>query len=61
MPSSDLPLLALNSSSVCSLSALIILKELIEAVNPNALLKLCNYFNIIRGISIGRLIAIMLS
>jgi hypothetical protein len=54
MPSSDLRLLALNSSSVCSLSALIILKELIEAVNSNALLKLCSYFNIIRGISIGR-------
>ncbi|KAF7569450.1 hypothetical protein PtrM4_118650 [Pyrenophora tritici-repentis] len=53
MPISNLRLLALNSSSVRSLSALIILKQLIEAVNSNALLKLCNYFNIISRISIG--------
>lgn len=54
MLSSDLRLLAFKSSSVYSLSALIIFKQLIEAVNSNALLKLCDYFNIIRGISISR-------
>jgi patatin-like phospholipase/acyl hydrolase len=54
MSGSNLRLFALDSSGVRSLSALIILKQLIEAANPDAPPKLCNYFNIIEGISTGR-------
>jgi hypothetical protein len=52
MPGSNLRLLALNGSGVRGLSALIIFKQLIEAVNLDILLKLYNYFNIISRISI---------
>jgi patatin-like phospholipase/acyl hydrolase len=52
MPGSDLRLLALDGGGVRGLSALMIFKQLIEAVNLDILLKLYNYFNIISRISI---------
>ncbi|CAN9186125.1 unnamed protein product [Alternaria alternata] len=55
MPGSDLRLLALDGGGARGLSALMILEQLMEAVNPNALLKPCDYFNIISGTSTGSL------
>ncbi|KAK4032049.1 FabD/lysophospholipase-like protein [Parachaetomium inaequale] len=60
MPAADLRLLALDSGGVRSLSSLMILRRLMAAVDPNAPLKPCNYFDIIGGTSTGGLIAIML-
>jgi patatin-like phospholipase/acyl hydrolase len=53
MPGSDLWLLALDGGGVRGLSALIILKQLIEAVNPDSPPKPCNYFDMIGGTSTG--------
>jgi patatin-like phospholipase/acyl hydrolase len=53
MPSNNLRLLALDGGSVRSLSALIILEQLIEAVDLDAPLKLCDYFDMISGTSTG--------
>ncbi|EMD96375.1 hypothetical protein COCHEDRAFT_1167485 [Bipolaris maydis C5] len=60
MPGSDLRLLALDGGGVRGLSALMILEQLMEAVNPDAPPKPCDYFDMIGGTSTGGLIAIML-
>ncbi|KAH3903729.1 hypothetical protein HBH56_247400 [Parastagonospora nodorum] len=60
MPVSDLRLLALDGGGVRGLSALMILEQLIEAVDSDAPLKLCDYFDMISGTSTGSLIAVML-
>ncbi|EAT76057.2 hypothetical protein SNOG_16569 [Parastagonospora nodorum SN15] len=54
MPVSDLRLLALDGGGVRGLSALMILEQLIEAVDSDAPLKLCDYFDMISGTSTGR-------
>ncbi|KAH8689905.1 acyl transferase/acyl hydrolase/lysophospholipase [Talaromyces proteolyticus] len=53
-------LLALDGGGVRGLSALMILQQLMEAINPHAPPKPCDYFDIIGGTSTGGLIAIML-
>ncbi|RYO22982.1 hypothetical protein AA0113_g12747 [Alternaria arborescens] len=60
MPGSDLRLLALDGGGVRGLSALMILEQLMEAVDPDAPPKPCDYFDIISGTSTGGLIAVML-
>ncbi|KAH7072022.1 hypothetical protein BKA63DRAFT_554892 [Paraphoma chrysanthemicola] len=60
MPGNDLRLLALDGGGVRGLSALMILEQLMEAVNPDAPPKPCDYFDMIGGTSTGGLIAIML-
>jgi patatin-like phospholipase/acyl hydrolase len=54
MLGNDLRLLALDGGSVRGLSALMILEQLIEAVNLDAPPKPCDYFDIIRGTSTSR-------
>ncbi|KAF1850391.1 uncharacterized protein K460DRAFT_382125 [Cucurbitaria berberidis CBS 394.84] len=56
----ELRLLALDGGGVRGLSALMILEQLMEAVNPDAPPKPCEYFDMIGGTSTGGLIAIML-
>jgi patatin-like phospholipase/acyl hydrolase len=53
MPSKDVRLLALDGGGVRGLSALIILQQLMETVNPDAPPKPCDYFNMIGGTSTG--------
>ena len=53
MPGSDLRLLALDGGGVRGLSVLMILEQLMEAVNPEAPLKPCDYFDMIGGTSTG--------
>jgi patatin-like phospholipase/acyl hydrolase len=53
MPSSDLRLLALDGGGVRGLSALMILEQLMEAVDPDAPPKPCDYFDMIGGTSTG--------
>jgi patatin-like phospholipase/acyl hydrolase len=53
MPGSDLHLLALDGGGVRGLSALIILEQLMEAVDPDAPPKPCDYFDMIGGTSTG--------
>ncbi|KAF2025710.1 hypothetical protein EK21DRAFT_75787 [Setomelanomma holmii] len=60
MPGNDLRLLALDGGGVRGLSALMILEQLMEAVNPDAPPKPCDYFDMIGGTSTGGLIAVML-
>ncbi|RYN57987.1 hypothetical protein AA0117_g13189 [Alternaria alternata] len=60
MPRSDLRLLALDGGGVRGLSALMILEQLMEAVDPDAPPKPCDYFDMIGGTSTGGLIAVML-
>ncbi|KAF2678494.1 FabD/lysophospholipase-like protein [Lentithecium fluviatile CBS 122367] len=60
MPNPDLRLLALDGGGVRGLSALMILQQLMDAVNPDAPPKPCDYFGMIGGTSTGGLIAIML-
>ncbi|PSN58604.1 hypothetical protein BS50DRAFT_614817 [Corynespora cassiicola Philippines] len=60
MPDRDLRLLALDGGGVRGLSALMILEQLMEAVDPDAPPKPCDYFDMIGGTSTGGLIAIML-
>ncbi|USP73984.1 FabD/lysophospholipase-like protein [Curvularia clavata] len=60
MPGHDLRLLALDGGGVRGLSALMILEKLMEAVNPDAPPKPCDYFDMIGGTSTGGLIAVML-
>jgi patatin-like phospholipase/acyl hydrolase len=54
MPDSDLRLLALDGGGVRGLSALMILKQLMEAVDLDAPLKPCDYLDMIGGTSTGR-------
>ncbi|KAG9196814.1 hypothetical protein G6514_004066, partial [Epicoccum nigrum] len=60
MPGSELRLLALDGGGVRGLSALMILEQLMEAVDPDAPPKPCEYFDMIGGTSTGGLIAVML-
>jgi patatin-like phospholipase/acyl hydrolase len=46
-------LLALDGGGVRGLSALIILQQLMEAVNPDTPPKPCDYFDMIGGTSTG--------
>ncbi|KAI8935807.1 hypothetical protein NX059_007324 [Plenodomus lindquistii] len=60
MPGNDLRLLALDGGGVRGLSALMILEQLMETVDPDTPPKPCEYFDMIGGTSTGGLIAIML-
>ncbi|KAF4632557.1 hypothetical protein G7Y89_g5568 [Cudoniella acicularis] len=60
MPDKDLRLLALDGGGVRGLSALMILQQLMETIDPDNPPKPCNYFDMIGGTSTGGLIAIML-
>jgi patatin-like phospholipase/acyl hydrolase len=53
MPGKELCLLSLDGGGVRGLSALQILKELMEKINPNAPPKPCEYFDMIGGTSTG--------
>jgi patatin-like phospholipase/acyl hydrolase len=53
MPGSDLRLLALDGGGVRGLSALMILEQLMNAVDPDAPPKPCDYFDMIGGTSTG--------
>ena len=48
-----LRLLSLDGGGVCGLSALMILEQLMEAVNPQFPPKPCDYFDMIGGTSTG--------
>jgi len=56
----DLCLLAVDGGGVRGISSLLILKKLMESLNPDDPPKPCNYFDMIGGTSTGGLIAIML-
>ncbi|KAI9891753.1 MAG: hypothetical protein M1814_002503 [Vezdaea aestivalis] len=60
MPENDLRLLSLDGGGVRGLSSLIILKRLMETINPEAPPKPCEYFDMIGGTSAGGIIALML-
>ncbi|KAI9823351.1 MAG: hypothetical protein M1819_001359 [Sarea resinae] len=60
MPDKDLCLLAIDGGGVRGLSALIILEQLMETIDPENPPKPCDYFDMIGGTSTGGLIAIML-
>jgi patatin-like phospholipase/acyl hydrolase len=51
MPSNDLRRLALDGGGLRSLSPLMILEQLMEAVNPDAPSKPCDYFDMTGGTS----------
>jgi patatin-like phospholipase/acyl hydrolase len=53
MSGSDIRLLSLDGGGVRGLSALMILEKLMEAVNPKAPPKPCDYFDMIGGTSTG--------
>ena len=53
MSAKEIRLLALDSGGMRGLSALIILEQLIDTINPDAPPKPYEYFNIIGGTSIG--------
>jgi patatin-like phospholipase/acyl hydrolase len=53
MPRNKLCLLALDGGGARGLSALIILKQVMEEVNPDAPPKPCDYFDMIGGTSTG--------
>ena len=53
MSGSELRLLALDGGGVRGLSELMILKELMEAVDPDTPPKPCEYFDMIGGTSTG--------
>ena len=53
MPDNELRLLALDGGGVRGLSALMILRQLMEAVNPDSPPKPCDYFDMIGGTSTG--------
>ncbi|KAK4201394.1 hypothetical protein QBC40DRAFT_306037 [Triangularia verruculosa] len=60
MPGSDLRLLGLDGGGVRGLSSLLILQQLITAVDPESPPKPCDYFDMIGGTSTGGLITIIL-
>jgi patatin-like phospholipase/acyl hydrolase len=60
MPGNGLRLLALDGGGVRGLSSLMILRQLMATVDPDAPPKPCDYFDLIGGTSTGGLIAIML-
>jgi patatin-like phospholipase/acyl hydrolase len=53
MPDKDLRLLALDGGGVRGLSALLILEQLMEAIDPENPPKPCDYFDMIGGTSTG--------
>ena len=53
MPEHELRLLALDGGGVRGLSALIILEQLMETIDPEAPPKPCDYFDMIGGTSTG--------
>jgi patatin-like phospholipase/acyl hydrolase len=53
MPGSELRLLTVDGGGVRGLSALMILEQLMEAVDPDVPPKPCDYFDIIGGTSTG--------
>jgi patatin-like phospholipase/acyl hydrolase len=53
MPNRDLRLLALDGGGVRGLSALMILKQLMETIDPDNPPKPCDYFEMIGGTSTG--------
>jgi patatin-like phospholipase/acyl hydrolase len=53
MPDKELRLLALDGGGVRGLSALMILGQLMEMVNPDSPPKPCDYFDMIGGTSTG--------
>jgi patatin-like phospholipase/acyl hydrolase len=53
MPNKELCLLALDGGGVRGLSALMILEELMEKINPDSPPKPCDYFDMIGGTSTG--------
>jgi patatin-like phospholipase/acyl hydrolase len=53
MPDKGLRLLALDGGGARGLSALMILEELMEKINPDSPPKPCNYFDMIGGTSTG--------
>ena len=57
MPDNELRLLALDGGGVRGLSALMILSQLMEAVNPDSPPKPCDYFDMIGGTSTGGWVA----
>lgn len=60
MSDKELRLLALDGGGVRGLSALMILGQLMNTVNPESPPKPCDYFDMIGGTSTGGLIAVML-
>lgn len=60
MPGSDIRLLALDGGGVRGLSSLLILQQLMTAIDAESPPKPCDYFDMIGGTSTGGLIAIML-
>ena len=59
-PTQDLCLLSLDGGGVQGLSTLLILKQLMLAINPTDPPRPCHYFDLIAGTSTGGLIALML-
>ena len=53
MPDNELRLLALDGGGVRGLSALIILEQLMETIDPKTPPKPCDYFDMIGGTSTG--------
>jgi patatin-like phospholipase/acyl hydrolase len=60
MPGDRIQLLALDGGGVRGLSSLMILRRLMETVDPVAPPRPCDYFDMIGGTSTGGLIAVML-
>lgn len=53
MPNKELRLLALDGGEVRGLSALMILGQLVETINPDSTPEPCDYFDIVGGTSSG--------
>jgi predicted acylesterase/phospholipase RssA len=60
MPGNKIRLLALDGGGVRGLSSLMILRSLMEAIDPEDPPRPCDYFDMIGGTSTGGLIAVML-
>ena len=60
MPGGHIRPLALDGGGVRGLSSLLILRSLMETVDPESPPKPCDYFDMIGGTSTGGLIAVML-
>lgn len=60
MPGDNIRLLALDGGGVRGLSSLMILRNLMNSIDPEAPPKPCDYFDMIGGTSTGGLIAVML-
>ncbi len=59
MPANDLRLLALDGGGVRGLSALMILQQLMETINPEDPPKPCDYFDMIGGTSTGGQVVVL--